>query len=234
MIDAATLLPWSEPKEVPTRAGKKLVREALDERITTVSVSPPIETGSNDTQTESPRFVLHGGAKCQPRFNVWCVAGFLVMEQEQWSVISAWSAYQVSSHGNVRRDGRQIAIFKVRGYLSFNVSDGKKRKSLRVHRQVAEAFIPNPHSHPLVRHLDGVRENCHEANLAWGTSTDNEADKKGHGRSLIGERHHQHKLTWDNVRAIRASQLSDHKLASMFSVTVENIRHILTGRTWRE
>lgn len=46
---------------------------------------------------------------------------------------------------------------------------------------VAEAFIPNPHNYPEVRHLDGNPLNNHVSNLAWGTHQDNMDDAKAHG-----------------------------------------------------
>lgn len=45
-----------------------------------------------------------------------------------------------------------------------------------VHRLVALAFVPNPHRHPLVRHLDDVKEHNMPGNLSWGTTEDNEND----------------------------------------------------------
>lgn len=45
-----------------------------------------------------------------------------------------------------------------------------------MHRLVAEAFIPNPHNYPIVRHLDDYPDNNTVDNLAWGTSFDNVHD----------------------------------------------------------
>ena len=50
-----------------------------------------------------------------------------------------------------------------KGYLQVNI----KCKSCRVHRLVAEKFIPNPNDLPCVNHKDGNRHNNNVENLEW-------------------------------------------------------------------
>lgn len=59
-------------------------------------------------------------------------------------------------------------------YLSYNLTypDGKKRRT-RVHRMVAEAFIPNPENLPIVNHKDGNKRNNNIDNLEWVTVKQN-------------------------------------------------------------
>lgn len=152
---------------------------------------------------------------------------------EQWAPVIDWPAYEISTHGRVRRDGQNIATFTVRGYPAFNVCDGHLRKSLRVHREMARVFLPNPDTAPIVRHLDGNSSNNQLHNLAWGTAQQNEFDKRTHGRALLGVRHHQHKLTEEQVRAIRKIDAPPKALAACVGVRYETINNIKVGKTWR-
>ena len=43
----------------------------------------------------------------------------------------------------------------------------KKRKMAKVHRLVAEAFIPNPNGYPIINHIDGNPLNNIVENLEW-------------------------------------------------------------------
>ena len=59
-------------------------------------------------------------------------------------------------------------------YTGITYPDGPKQK--RVHRLVAEAYIPNPNNYPYVLHLDDNKANKHVSNLAWGTPSENTQD----------------------------------------------------------
>lgn len=59
------------------------------------------------------------------------------------------------------------------GYKEVTLSDNGKMKYFRVHRLVAEAFIPNPNAYPVINHLDENPANNHISNLEWCTCSYN-------------------------------------------------------------
>lgn len=84
--------------------------------------------------------------------------------------------YQVSNTGLVRNKftGHVLAAAQdKKGYLKVRLSLHDKKVSVRVHRMVAIAFIPNPENLPQVNHKDGNKKNNHVSNLEWASNYDN-------------------------------------------------------------
>lgn len=66
----------------------------------------------------------------------------------------------------------------VHGYkyapITFINEDGSRRIiTKRVHRIIAECFIPNPNNYPIVMHIDNDKSNNNVSNLRWGTISEN-------------------------------------------------------------
>ena len=59
------------------------------------------------------------------------------------------------------------------GYHKVDLYSNGKRTSVRVHRLVAEAFIPNPNELPQINHIDGNKENNNVKNLEWVNNSQN-------------------------------------------------------------
>lgn len=107
---------------------------------------------------------------------------------ETWvSVRGLEERYEVSDLGRVRslmgRNPQVLRATIVGKYrrVTLTLVNGK-RKYVRVHALVAEAFHgPGPSKHE-VRHLDGDELNNLATNLKWGTRAENNLDIVRHGR----------------------------------------------------
>lgn len=92
--------------------------------------------------------------------------------------IPGYMSYYISDNGHVYINRRGF-LEEISGFINFGYhvvgitnNDGI-RKNIRVHRLVAEAFIPNPLNKPQVNHLDGNKLNNHYTNLEWATASEN-------------------------------------------------------------
>jgi len=54
-------------------------------------------------------------------------------------------------------------------YLVSSLTKGNISKQFRVHKLVAEAFIPNPENKPTVNHINGIKHDNRLENLEWLT-----------------------------------------------------------------
>ena len=86
--------------------------------------------------------------------------------------------YQVSSLGNVKsyyiKQIKNLTPWKdSKWYLFVNLYNSWNKKSYRVHRLVAQRFIPNPNNKPQVNHIDWNKLNNNIKNLEWCTASEN-------------------------------------------------------------
>lgn len=94
---------------------------------------------------------------------------------EEWKVIPQFPDYEASTFGNIRSKAtNKLLKHNVNGgYCQFHLYRDKERFPAKVHRVVAETFIPNPEDKPVVNHLDKNRENNRVDNLEWATVLEN-------------------------------------------------------------
>lgn len=86
--------------------------------------------------------------------------------------IEGYENYEVTCSGEVinTKTGRVLKPYKDRkGYLNVVLSKNNRPKYFKIHRLVAEAFIPNPENLPCVNHKDENQSNNLVENLEWCT-----------------------------------------------------------------
>ena len=91
---------------------------------------------------------------------------------EIWKEVNSYEGlYWVSDQGHVKNRHGKILIPEIRtGYYSVDLCKDGKRKKCRIHRLVAEAFIPNPDNFPMINHKDENKLNNEADNLEWCTA----------------------------------------------------------------
>ena len=119
--------------------------------------------------------------------------------QEVWKSIEGYEGkYEISSLGRVKsltdKNGKnRELILKPRvsknGYLYLNLWESSKGRAKKIHRMVAEAFLPNPENLPVVNHLNCVKTDNRVENLEWTTHSGNalHASQNGRLRNQWGE-----------------------------------------------
>mgnify|MGYP000227006875 FL=1 len=141
----------------------------------------------------------------------------------------------------ILKDGRIWSKYKRKyiggsignGYKQVTLTSGGKATNHAVHRLVAQAFVPNPHSKPYVNHIDGNKLNNHYTNLEWCTAQENVE----HARIMGLLARQVRKLTDDQVREIR--KLRGRPLRYIAQqiggeVTTHNVRDVLNGKVYTD
>lgn len=177
------------------------------------------------------------------------------MTQEIWKEIPEYEAHAVSSlgkcksltrintyHSKLGTEFKRIIRGKYlkfhlmdEGYLAVGVQKDKVRKTLLVHRLVAEMFLPNPEKLPEVNHKDCNKQNNCVDNLEWCTSKENKEHAKSMGITNRGSRHGMSKLNEEDIPDIRVrleKGETQTSISKLYKVSRRTIGMIKTGQTW--
>jgi predicted XRE-type DNA-binding protein len=173
------------------------------------------------------------------------------MEEIWKDVVGYEGFYQISNTGRLKR------ILKLRKYRDYNskilspvkdkdgyyrtsiVCENKKRKTVIIHRLVAESFINNPLNKKCVNHINGIKDDNRVNNLEWATVLENNlhAIKTGLKKSLSGEKHNLVKINGDQVNSIRSEwstgNFKQKEIALKYGLQQSQISRIVNYVRWK-
>ena len=165
--------------------------------------------------------------------------------KEVWRDVKGYEGfYKVSNYGRVMSVDRTVVFNDGRvrefkgvlikqivnrfGYSAMYLKKNGKQKVGKVHRLVAEAFIPNPIGKPQVNHIDSKRTNNKVENLEWVTPRENKLHsvKKGLGTKATTEKAKR-------IRSLYSSgEYTQEEIGKRFGMDQSNVSYIVNRKTW--
>jgi hypothetical protein len=168
---------------------------------------------------------------------------------EIWMPIPSAPGFEASSFGRIRavmKRGpspagfifkRQIKLYSGIPYEYLRLPINGKRKEVRVHRLICDAFhgappIDKPHA----AHGNGNSLDNLPGNLRWTNPQGNIDDREKHGRTARGSANGFSKLKESDIPCIRALLSQDFvqmDIGKQFNVSNHAISDIARGKRWK-
>ena len=163
--------------------------------------------------------------------------------KEIWKEIEGFEYYQVSNTGKIKsckfnKEKELSQKIDKDGYHHVSIYGINCRKTFKVHRLVAQAFIQNTDNKPQINHKDGNKSNNNYWNLEWNTDKENINHAiKTKLRNNKGIKNCNHKLSEEQVLEIRRLYSSGNyiqsELAKMFNIYENHISLIINKKFWK-
>lgn len=160
---------------------------------------------------------------------------------EEWKRIKDYEDYEISNFGRIKsykqdKNGKiTLGNKDKKGYLTKTLYNKDGCKTFKVHRLVAQAFIPNPNNLPEVNHKDGNHSNNSVYNLEWCTREYNQRHAIKNNLYKIEEDSPRAKLTKEQVISIyKEWETNKNKkaISRKYNVSDALIGEIVRGVRW--
>lgn len=103
-----------------------------------------------------------------------------------------------------------------RGYYIVTLVKDKVKKYYKIHRLIAETYIPNPDNKPFIDHINRDRKDNRIDNLRWATQSENNQNKTVHKTNKLNEQY----ISYDTTLKYY-----------LFSITRNGIKHYKRFKT---
>lgn len=102
----------------------------------------------------------------------------------------------------------------------------ERKKNYRIHRLVADAYIPNPDNLPQVDHIDGNKTHNYLNNLQWITNRDNV--RKGRNKPIL-----QYSLDGEFIREWECAADVGREVKSLICQCLKGRYKTACGFVWK-
>lgn len=161
------------------------------------------------------------------------------MKDREWKDVPEYEKYyQVSNHGEIFSKRRNIVMKLCKdadGYMKMSFhGTNNKRRTITIHRIVAEAFLDKASINNEVNHINGIKSDNRAVNLEWCTRSQN--IKHAFDLKLKftprGENHPLAKLSPDqvrNIRSMREKGFTAKVIGEKFNIGTSHVYRIAKG-----
>lgn len=157
----------------------------------------------------------------------------------EWKEVPGTDGYYMASTDGVivstdyrhTKKVKPLSIAHQHGYAIVHLKHGTKFGNFKVHRIIAETFIPNPDNLPFINHKDENKLNNNVSNLEWCTSkynanygTRNERISKANSQKNVWSKA-VIKIDADGTKTFYPSQIAAAKANGVHQGDVSNCCH---------
>lgn len=157
------------------------------------------------------------------------------LSDEIWKdVVGFEGLYQVSNLARIKVVGKEYIMIQNNdkpNFMGYNLVTLKKnntRKTIRVHRLVAIAFIPNPENKPQVNHINAIKTDNRVENLEWATASENSIHATKLGLNPLAKLSHIEVL--EARRIFNEVKITKVKLSEMFGLTPAGMGYVINKK----
>lgn len=100
----------------------------------------------------------------------WAQNPYTQEDEHKWEVIKGYPMYEICEIGIRNVKSRKLLKVEPRrgAYATTGLlNDDKRQITIPVHELMAKQFVPNPNNLPLIKFIDGDKDNFHPNNLVW-------------------------------------------------------------------